>query len=211
MRAARAARAARARWGVQFGANSLRAHARSYEGEWVDGKMQGRGIQVFARGDRYEVPSAVGTALCPRHGPLSWQRPLRAARECACLRACACASVRVRLHAHTCWVLYVRRPANVCGAGQGEYHNGHRNGKGKQTFANGNMYDGQFLLVGPCLHTRVPVHAFCWRTCPCAHACTCVPAGCDSVCWKPCARCMPARAHKQRKQARLPPTRTTAR
>jgi len=26
----------------------------SYEGEWVDGKMQGRGIQVFARGDRYE-------------------------------------------------------------------------------------------------------------------------------------------------------------
>ena len=26
----------------------------SYEGEWIEGKMQGKGVQVFARGDRYE-------------------------------------------------------------------------------------------------------------------------------------------------------------
>jgi hypothetical protein len=26
----------------------------SYDGEWKDGKMEGRGVQLFARGDRYE-------------------------------------------------------------------------------------------------------------------------------------------------------------
>ena len=29
-------------------------YTHSYEGDWEDGKMQGKGVQVFARGDRYE-------------------------------------------------------------------------------------------------------------------------------------------------------------
>jgi hypothetical protein len=61
---------------------------------------------------------------------------------------------------------------------QGEYHNGHRNGKGKQTFANGNMYDGQFLLVLALLHAcawclRLRAHAqLCTHLYTFVHICT---------------------------------------
>ena len=129
-----------------------------------------------------------------------------AVERCAgpvCVCVCVCVSTRARMSSvYAALLICARRE-------QGEYHNGHRNGKGKQTFANGNMYDGQFLLVRALLHACVSARAhgacFCVRVRKVytfahicthfytfVHICTCrqyirVRVCSKYVCWSSCA------------------------
>ena len=75
---------------------------------------------------------------------------------------------------------------------EGEYHQGHRHGKGKQNFANGNSYDGEFFegkiqghgtyTCSVCVHVCVYIWTLLARwNIACVHSRVCASV-CVSVC-----------------------------